>query len=144
MHRFLGGRDLAAASCVCREFYFSAFGASWSHFFTHFGKVPPADPTTAVSRIRLFSLVDRVHQTSEGNQRDLMLWSASRGYTKMVRSLAAVDGRLCEARQPSTGATPLILACEHGHLDVVNLLISLVRVVWCDGVCCGVMACAVV
>ena len=47
MHRFLGGRDLAAASCVCREFYFSAFGASWSHFFTHFGKVPPADPTTA-------------------------------------------------------------------------------------------------
>jgi hypothetical protein len=83
--------------------------------------------------------VDRVHQTSEGNQRDLMLWSASRGYTKMVRSLAAVDGRLCEARQPSTGATPLILACEHGHLDVVNLLISLVRVVWGDGVWCGVV-----
>jgi hypothetical protein len=127
VHRFLGGKELAAASCVCREFYFAAFGAAWASFHTHFGRVPPSDPTIAVSRLRLFSLVDRVHVGTEGNQRDLILWSAGRGYTKMVRSLATADARLCEARQPSTGATPLILACEHGHLGVVELLISLVR-----------------
>ena len=128
IHRYLAGKDLSASSCVCREFYFAAFGAAWSHFYTHFGKPPPTDPTIAVSRLRLFSLVDRVHVTSETNQRDLVLWSASRGYTKMVHTLAvASDNRLCEARQPNTGATPLILACEHGHLEVVKLLLTLVR-----------------
>jgi hypothetical protein len=127
VHRFLAGKDLAAASCVCREFYFSAFVASWAHFHLHFGKPPPTEPGIAVSRLRLFSLVDRVHQVTESNQRDLVLWAASRGYTKMVHTLAVCsENRLCEARQPNTGATPLILACEHGHLDVVMLLLTLV------------------
>ncbi len=128
IHKYLTGRDLAQASAVCREFYFSAFLAASRHFFVYFGEFPPSQAHLALSRLRLFSMVDRVHLASESNHRDLMLWSACRGYTKMIKSLAATSvGKIYETKQTHTGATPLILACEHGQMKVVRLLLNLVR-----------------
>ncbi len=139
-HTFLRGRDLAAASAVCREFYFCAFAAASHHFHVHFGQPVPSLPYLAISRVRLFTLVDRVHMSTEANYRDLMLWAACRGFTKMVSTLSSTfNGRTCEARQQQTGATPLILACEHGQLAVVKLLLDLVSAALAV-LCCGAAA----
>src|SRR4051812_4837651 len=76
---FASGKDLASASCVCREFYFASFLAAVHHFEGAFG----AKPDPSMPRLKLFHMVDRINNTSEANVRDLMLWSATRGYVKM-------------------------------------------------------------
>ena len=126
VHQFLSGRDLAHSSCVCREFYFSSFLASARHFQDHFGKPPPTHPRWRLTRLRLFTMVDRVNVHTDSNHRDLMIWSACRGYPRMIRTLASrTSVRVIDTRQSQTGATPLILAAEHGRAAAVELLLEL-------------------
>lgn len=125
--QFLGGRELAATSQVCKEFYFAAFLAAAKHFYEYFG----AHHRPSLRRMRLFRLVDKVHEQTEANHRDLIMWSCLRGYVKMIQRLLKVgSASLIETKQPSSGATPLILACEHNQFAAAQELLKQVKSIY--------------
>lgn len=120
---YLGAKDLATVSQVCRELYFASHLVARKHFQRAFG----AQPDVTLPRMKLFHLVDRIPDRSEANMRDLMLWSAVRGYNKMIKTLIArapASMRIIETKQPGTGATPLILATEANRVAAVKLLMQ--------------------
>ena len=83
----------------------------------------------------------------------MVLWSCIHGYSQMVTAAAAHNPAVLNAKGPE-GVTPLMLACQYGHLALINTLLELVRgVVWqLAGACeppgshswCGVVWCGVV
>ena len=57
---------------------------------------------------------------------ELCLWAAIHGYSHMIVTAAMNNQTIVDSRGPE-GVTPLILACQYGHLDTINTLLELVR-----------------
>lgn len=128
---YLGGSDLAVASCACREFYFSSLLVAARSFKEAFGRRHDRELT----RLQLFRLVDLVHDEGPAAARELAVWSAAKGYTRMLRALhARMRGSLLGLQRPSDNASLLLVATQHNQREAVRLLLEKVCVcVWRGG-----------
>jgi len=145
---FLSEKDLLVTSLVSRLFYFGSTHIGLKRFSLSFGG--RSDPS--LPRSLLFRLVDRADSVmslykvlrnsttyldiitaadSDPGLRDLFLWCSMRGYLGMMKKLVAIANAaptgmslhsLVDSKQPTTGATALILACEYNQFECAHYL----------------------
>jgi ankyrin repeat protein len=112
---------LSAASAACSAFAAAARQAASFAFYQFFG----AEPPPSLPRRMLFRLVDRIADASEANRKDLLGWSAMRGYVKAIKTILTRAPKWADCGAPVTGSTPLTLAVEHAPtVATVELLLE--------------------
>ena len=149
---FLSGKELITISNVSRLFYFGATHSALKRFENAFGgrpdaSLPRARLFTLVDRsdliISLYTIVKNNSLQSAAvtsallcadrdfGMRDLFLWSSMRGYLGMIKKLIVLSNAsqsstslhaLTDSKQPATGATALMLACEFNQPNIVSFL----------------------
>ena len=118
---FLGGQDCAIVSITCRTLYKVIGEATVSLFLELFGKTQPR----LMARVVIFRLVQKARVCSNADAKDLALWSAAYGYPRAISQIANTQtlAAIMNARRASDGATPLYLACDHGHVEIVRAFV---------------------
>jgi ankyrin repeat protein len=146
---FLSGKDLVTSSQVSRLFYFGATHTAFKRFDSAFGGRPDASLPRSllfhlIDRADSIMSISSLLQNNPHNSlaiitaadrdpglRDLFLWSSMRGYLKMMKTLVSLSNAapsgmslhsLMDSKQPSTGATALMLACEYKQSHCVTFL----------------------
>ena len=118
---FLGGPDFALVSGTCRTLYKAVGEAAVALFLALFGKRQPR----IMTRLVIFRMIEKARVCSSADARDLALWSATHNYPHTIAQLGNTRtfADIMSARRASDGATPLYLACERGHTDIVRMLV---------------------